>query len=110
MRKVVPSRFTVRVYGLMTNEQGEILLADENIGNFRFTKFPGGGLEFGEGPEDCLFREFREETGLAVHITNLLYVAGFYIQSHFRPEEQVVAIYYFVEPETRQQLETLNLK
>lgn len=26
---------------------------------------PGGGLEFGEDPSDCVLRELREETGLA---------------------------------------------
>ena len=33
---------------------------------------PGGGLEFGESPEECLVREFMEETGLEVRVRGLL--------------------------------------
>lgn len=30
---------------------------------------PGGGLDWGEAPEDAVVREFREETGLLVQVT-----------------------------------------
>ena len=33
---------------------------------------PGGGLGFGEGPKECLAREFLEETGLRVRVGNVL--------------------------------------
>ena len=53
--------FTIRVYGLIFNERKEILLSDEFQLNTKMTKFPGGGLEFGEGTISCLEREFEEE-------------------------------------------------
>lgn len=90
-----PSRFTVRIYGILIRE-GKILLSHERIDDFNFTKFPGGGLEFGEGPKDCLIREFREETGFGVNIIAHLYTSDFFIQSRFAPEEQVIGIYYMV--------------
>lgn len=34
---------------------------------------PGGGLEEGEQPEDCIRREVREETGLDVAVDQLLF-------------------------------------
>ncbi len=95
---MLPSRFTVRVYGILKNKRGEILLSQEQIDNFPFTKFPGGGLEFGEGPEDCVVREFEEETGLKVICGQHIYTSGFYIKSAIDPQEQVIGIYYEVKP------------
>ncbi|MGZ5281061.1 MAG: NUDIX hydrolase [Bacteroidia bacterium] len=95
---MLPKRFTVRVYGILVNERGEVLLSQEQIEKFPFTKFPGGGLEFGEGPEDCVVREFEEETGLKVFCNRHIYTSGFYIKSAIDPEEQVIGIYYEVKP------------
>ena len=33
---------------------------------------PGGGIEFGEAPEECVVRETREETGLSIRLGSLL--------------------------------------
>ncbi len=35
-------------------------------------QFPGGGLEFGEDIEECLFREMKEEIGVDVRILGLV--------------------------------------
>ena len=91
------SAFTIRVYGILKDEQQNIIVSDENIrGNF-FTKFPGGGLEFGEGTRDCLVREFKEEMNLTVQIKDHFYTTDFFQRSAFNPAHQIISIYYTVE-------------
>ena len=41
--------FNLRVYGILINKQQQVLVSDEYIRGMYITKFPGGGLEFGEG-------------------------------------------------------------
>ncbi|MFY8021798.1 MAG: NUDIX hydrolase [Bacteroidia bacterium] len=88
------SRFTIRVYGLLFNDKNEVLLVHEKMPELEFTKFPGGGMEFGEGTIDCLIREFKEETGLDVEVVKHLYTTDFFQQSAFRKTDQLIAIYY----------------
>ena len=92
----LPSRFTIRVYGLLLHD-GAVLISHERIGNFAFTKFPGGGLEFGEGTIDCVKREFKEETGLTISNVTHYYTTDFFQQSAFKPQDQLMSIYYLVE-------------
>lgn len=89
--------FNVRVYGLLINEQRQVLVSDEFIRGNYYTKFPGGGLEFGEGTRDCLKREFMEEMGLNVEIGEHLYTTDFFQMSAFNPEHQILSIYYFAK-------------
>ncbi|MBX3256863.1 MAG: NUDIX domain-containing protein [Chitinophagaceae bacterium] len=87
--------FNVRVYGLLINEQQQVLVSDEYIRGSYYTKFPGGGLEFGEGTRDCLKREFMEEMSLDVEIGKHIYTTDFFQMSAFTPDHQIIAIYYF---------------
>jgi len=90
--------FNVRVYGILITEGNEILVADEKIRGGYYTKFPGGGLEFGEGTRDCLIREFQEELGLRIKVTDHLYTTDFFQMSAFSPNQQIISIYYYVQP------------
>ena len=90
--------FTIRVYGILINAEQEVLVSDEKIRGSYYTKFPGGGLEFGEGTRDCLKREFMEEMGLQVDIGEHLYTTDYFQMSAFKPDEQIVAIYYQAIP------------
>ena len=89
--------FTIRVYGLLIDSEKRVLVSDEFIRGSYYTKFPGGGLEFGEGTRDCLKREFIEEMNLNVEVTDHLYTTDFFQMSAFRPDQQIIAIYYLVK-------------
>jgi ADP-ribose pyrophosphatase YjhB (NUDIX family) len=90
-------QFNIRVYGILINGQKEVLVSDEFIRGNYYTKFPGGGLEFGEGTRDCLKREFLEEMNLKVEVGEHLYTTDFFQMSAFRPD-QIISIYYMVKP------------
>ena len=97
-------RFNLRVYGILINEKKQILVADEYIRGGLYTKFPGGGLEFGEGTRDCLKRELKEELGIEAEIRDHIYTTDYFQMSAFRPEDQIISIYYFAK-----QLEELKV-
>lgn len=89
------SKFNLRVYALLINEKQEILLSDENrFGKF-FTKFPGGGVEHGEGIQDALFRELQEELHLEITSADFFYFNEFHQASAF-DQSNLVAFYYIV--------------
>ena len=87
---------TIRVYGILINEKKQVLVSDEYIRGNYYTKFPGGGLELGEGTRDCLKREFKEEMDLAIEVTDHLYTTDFFQQSAFNSKHQIISIYYLV--------------
>ena len=91
-------RFNIRVYGIFINENGQLLVSDELIRGNQYTKFPGGGLEFGEGTRDCLRREFLEELNLKVEVGDHIYTTDYFQLSAFNPDHQIISIYYFVTP------------
>ncbi|MBW7892759.1 MAG: NUDIX domain-containing protein [Chitinophagaceae bacterium] len=90
--------FNVRVYGLLLNGNNQVLVSDEFIRGGHYTKFPGGGLEFGEGTRECLKREFKEELNLEINVTDHIYTTDFFQMSAFNPEHQIISVYYYVEP------------
>ena len=90
-------RFNVRIYGILLNDKQHVLVSDELIKGDKYTKFPGGGLEFGEGTKDCLIREFQEETGIHISVNEHLFTTDTFIPSIFDNDSQVLCIYYLVE-------------
>ncbi|KQC00656.1 NUDIX domain-containing protein [Pedobacter sp. Hv1] len=90
------SYFNVRVYGLLMNAQNQVLLSDEYEYQQYFTKFPGGGLELGEGLITALKREFIEECNAEIEVVNHFYTTDFYEKSSFN-ESQIISVYYLVK-------------
>ncbi|MFW5663541.1 MAG: NUDIX domain-containing protein [bacterium] len=89
--------FNIRVYGIVLRENA-VLLTDEFRLGMRMTKFPGGGLELGEGTADCLKREFMEETGLVIDIREHIYTTDFFQPTRLLDEpQQLISIYYRVD-------------
>jgi 8-oxo-dGTP diphosphatase len=88
---------TIRVYGILINNENEVLVSDELIRGMKITKFCGGGLEEGEGTRDCLAREFMEEMNLKVEVGEHFYTTDFFQPSAFRVGDQIMSIYYKVK-------------
>ena len=88
--------FNLRVYGVLLGPNDDVLVSDELIRGGYYTKFPGGGLEFGEGTRECLKREFKEEMDLEVAVGDHLYTTDFFQMSAFNPDHQIISIYYWV--------------
>ena len=87
------SRFNIRVYALIIFKNN-ILLSRELIQNKLIYKFPGGGVEIGEGIVDALQREAKEEMGQHLnHITHF-YTTDFFQRSSFDSSEQLISIYF----------------
>ncbi len=87
--------FNLRVYGLLI-DNNQILVSDECRNGFSFTKFPGGGIEFGEGVHNALIREFFEEIGIEIQVDAFFYVNEFLQLSAFNENHQLISFYYKV--------------
>lgn len=100
------SKFTIRVYGLLINDQDEVLISNEIFKGKRLTKFPGGGLEYGEGTIDCLKREWMEELGHEIDVLEHFYTTDFFLESFFNRGCQVLCIYYLIKTKEKLFIET----
>lgn len=89
------SMFNVRVYGILFDAEGRLLISDEFEHKTSFTKLPGGGLEYGEGTIEGLKREFMEECQLPVEVIRHFYTTDFFVKSVFN-DTQVINVYYLV--------------
>jgi ADP-ribose pyrophosphatase YjhB (NUDIX family) len=86
--------FNIRVYGIWIRG-GQVLVNEEHIRGKRVIKFPGGGLDWGEGTHDCLKREWKEELNLEIDILDHFYTTDHFQHSAF-DDSQVFSIYYLV--------------
>lgn len=94
------ARFIIRVYGIIINSKNEVLVTDEFRMGMKMTKFPGGGLQFGEGTIECLRREFREEChNQEIKNINHFYTTDYFQKALFYDNAQLISIYYMAEPE-----------
>lgn len=94
-----PDKFIIRVYAIILDPSGEyVLLSDEFQLGMKMIKFPGGGLEFGEGPLECLQREAKEELGQELIDIHHFYTTDFYQKARFYENAQLISIYYLARP------------
>jgi ADP-ribose pyrophosphatase YjhB (NUDIX family) len=107
---MLPDQFNIRVYGLLMDE-GRILVTDEYGLGTLMTKFPGGGLHFGEGTIDCLKREFMEEMQVPVEVVSHFYTTDFFQPTMLLPVPmQLISIYYLVRAEKPYPFKTTEKK
>ena len=106
MNDQLPTQFTIRVYALVISDQNEVLVTDEFQLDMKMTKFPGGGMHFGEGPIDCLKREMLEECNQEIEDIQHFYTTDFYQKALFWEGYQLISIYYLarIEGKTKFQI------
>ena len=101
-------RFNLRCYAIIFNDKKEVLLSDEYRNGHAFTKFVGGGLEWGEGTKDCLKREIKEEMGIDVIIGELFFVNDYFQESVFNKNDQLISFYYTIKSIDLKKIEIEN--
>ncbi len=62
----------IRVCGILKKENKILFLKHLNLGEDYLWAPPGGGLNYGETIEECLKREFKEETGLKIQVNKFI--------------------------------------
>jgi ADP-ribose pyrophosphatase YjhB (NUDIX family) len=90
------SKRTVRVYGFLEDAQGRVLVSAERFRGKPLIKYPGGGVEWGEGIREALVREFQEELQLDIAVGELVFFNEFPVISAFDPDYQVFSFFYRV--------------
>ena len=88
--------FNVRVYALIIKGDS-ILISKELIRGKEVLKFPGGGLEYGEGLIEGLQRESMEEMNQTLKNINHFYTTDFFQKCQFDEKNQLISIYYSAE-------------
>ena len=105
---LMPNQFNIRVYGFLFDEDS-VLVTDEFRLGIYMTKFPGGGLQFGEGTIECLKREFMEELNTPIEIIAHFYTTDFYQPTTLLPScMQLICIYYTVKADKPYRFKTTS--
>ena len=115
--KTYGGKIRVRVCGVCWQNDLLLMVNHKGITASNFWAPPGGGLEFGESIEQCITREFLEETGLAISLSKFLFgcefvqhplhavelffhvsVTGGVLKNGYDPESQVALEVRFLSP------------
>ena len=99
--------FNVRVYAVCVQD-GQLLTLVEPFAGNMVRKLPGGGLEFGEGPVDCLHREFLEELNLEIEVQDAFYIQEQFVNSLVKNQKQIVMLYFKVKILNLEQMQILD--
>jgi len=96
MNTMVPSHTPVLVASAIIHE-GERFLISRRLPDAKIEagkwEFPGGKVEFGEHPEDCLQREIREELNLDIEIESFYQVVSHIYSLSPKPTHIVLLCY-----------------
>ena len=98
--RVEGATYVVRegVYGVVLNYEDKIAVVKNSFGYF----LPGGGIEEGENFEECLIREFREETGYSIQISKFIGKSSkYYFSEAFNHYRHPIGFFYIVNLEQR---------
>jgi 8-oxo-dGTP diphosphatase len=90
------NQLRVRVCGICIQNDKILLINHSGLNESNeFWSPPGGGLQFGESIEECLKREFLEETNTVVSIVKFLTIREF-----INPPLHAIELYYEVKIES----------
>ena len=89
----------VGCYGIVYNDNGEVLLIKKARGAYKGKlDLPGGGIDYGENAEETLKREFIEEVGLKISKYKLRQIVTNYVvwkidEMHSEDLQHIAIIY-----------------
>ncbi|MBL6445532.1 NUDIX domain-containing protein [Fulvivirga sp. 29W222] len=87
------NKVRVRVCGICIKDNALLLVNHKGLNSDdNLWVPPGGGIEFGESTEAALRREFLEETGLRVDVTDFLFVNEF-----IKPPLHAIELFFSVD-------------
>lgn len=88
-------RFHITVKGIVVLDKRILLLkrVKPSTDGLGYWELPGGGLEYGETPNQALIRELKEETGL-----DIIIIKPAYTFTKIRTDYQTVGIGYLCIP------------
>ena len=101
--------FNVRVYAICIQNKKLLVIKEPFVGKM-VTKLPGGGLELGEGPAECLVREFKEELNLTISNIEPFYIQQNFVPSLAQDKSQIVMLYFKVTINNYSELQVLEQK
>lgn len=93
IQRIYGEKLRVRVVGLCFSGDHLLMVRHKALTKKGyFISPPGGGMQFGESAEDCLKREFFEETGLEIVVNNFLFTHEF-----LAPPLHAIELFFAVE-------------